>query len=264
MPEGHTIHRAARDQRPHLRGKVLAVSSPQGRFALGAERIDGVRCKDVEAFGKHLLYPFTGDRHLHVHLGMFGKIRARTGAAGEPVGLVRVRLEAPGPYTVDINGPTACEVLDGEARARLLARLGPDPLRADAEPERAWERIRRSRTTLGQLLMDQSVVAGIGNIYRAELLWRARLHPRLPGRELEREAWEALWADTVRWLEVGVETGMIVTVEGHRPNSRRDRSRFNIYKKPACPRCGTPTTTFTLATRKVYCCERCAPPPGDR
>ena len=178
-----------------------------------------------------------------------------------------MRLEAGGTgregYTVDINGPTACEVLDAEGRARLLARLGPDPLRADADPERAWERIARSRTALGQMLMDQSVVAGIGNIYRAELLWRARLHPRLPGRELEREAWEALWADTVRWLEVGVETGMIVTVENHRPNSRRDRGRFNIYKKPACPRCGTATTTFDLATRKVYCCERCAPPPGD-
>lgn len=261
MPEGHTIHRAARDQRPHLRGKVLQVSSPQGRFALGAERIDGARCKDVEAYGKHLLYPFTQDRHLHVHLGMYGKVRARKGAAGEPVGLVRVRLEAPGPYTVDINGPTACEVLDGEERARLLARLGPDPLRADAEPERAWERIHKSRTALGQLLMDQSVVAGIGNIYRAELLWRARLHPRLPGRELERSAWEALWAETKHWLEVGVDTGMIITVEGAHPRGYRDRSRFNIYKKPKCPRCGTAVTTFTLAGRKVYCCDDCAPPP---
>ena len=260
MPEGHTIHRAARDQRPHLKGKVLSVSSPQGRFAEGAEGIDGARCRDVEAWGKHLLYPFTGGRHLHVHLGLYGRVRTHEGGAPEPQGAVRVRLEAPG-YTVDINGPTACEVLDGEARARLLARLGPDPLRADAEPERAWERISRSRTALGQMLMDQSVVAGIGNIYRAELLWRARLHPRLPGRELERPAWEALWAETVRWLRVGVETGLIVTVEGHRPNSRRDRSRFNIYKKPSCPRCGTPTNTFTLAARKVYCCEHCAPPP---
>ncbi len=265
MPEGHTIHRAARDQRPHLKGKVLRVSSPQGRFALGAERIDGVRCTDVEAFGKHLLYEFEGDRRLHVHLGMFGKVRAREGAAGEPVGAVRVRLEAPGTgpegYTVDINGPAACEVLDGEERARLLARLGPDPLRADADPERAWERISKSRTALGQLLMDQSVVAGVGNIYRAELLWRARLHPRLPGRELGREAWEALWAETQRWLEVGVEAGMIITAEDAHPKGRRDRRRFNIYKKLKCPRCGAPTTQFMLAARKVYCCERCAPPP---
>ncbi len=260
MPEGHTIHRAAQDQRPHLKGRTLAVSSPQGRFAEGAEALDGARCRDVEAFGKHLLYPFAGGRHLHLHLGMYGRIRTYGGGAPEPVGAVRVRLEAPG-YTVDVSGPAACEVLDAGGRTALLARLGPDPLRADAEPDRAWERIARSRSALGQLLMDQSVVAGIGNIYRAELLWRARLHPRLPGRELLRPAWEALWADTVRWLQVGVDTGMIVTVEHHRPNSRRDRSRFNIYKKPDCPRCGAPTTTFVLATRKVYCCEHCAPPP---
>ncbi len=259
MPEGHSIHHAARSQRPFLKGQELRVSSPQGRFVEGAERLDGRRCRDVEAWGKHLLYPFTGGLHLHVHLGMYGRIRESRGAP-EPVGAVRVRLEAPD-RTVDISGPAACEVLDKAGRETLLARLGPDPLRRDAEPDRAWERIARSRVALGQMLMDQSVVAGIGNIYRAELLWRARLHPRLPGRELERPAWEALWADTVRWMEIGADTGLIVTVEGHRPNSRRDRSRFNIYKKPSCPRCGTPTATFTLATRKVYCCEHCAPPP---
>lgn len=261
MPEGHSIHHAARAQRPHLKGQALAVSSPQGRFVEGAERLDGARCKEVEGWGKHLLYAFTGGRWLHLHLGMYGRIREHAGGAPEPRGAVRVRLEAPG-YVVDISGPAACEVLDKGGRAALLARLGPDPIRADAEPERAWERIARSRVALGQLLMEQSVVAGIGNIYRAELLWRARLHPRRPGRELARPAWEALWADTVRWMEIGADTGLIVTVEGHRPNGRRDRSRFNIYKKPACPRCGTPTTTFTLAARKLYCCEVCAPPPS--
>lgn len=261
MPEGHSIHHAARKQRPWLKGRILAVSSPQGRFIEGAERLDGRKCKDVEAFGKHLLYPFVGGLSLHLHLGMYGRIRERNGPTREPVGQVRVRLET-GEHTVDVSGPAACEVLDGPGRKALLARLGPDPLRRDADPERAWARISASRTALGQLLMDQSAVAGIGNIYRAELLWRARLHPRLPGRELARSAWEALWADTVRWMEVGADTGLIVTVEGHRPNSRRDRSRFNIYKRAACPRCGTPTTTFMLAARKVYCCEHCAPPPA--
>ena len=261
MPEGHSIQHAARSQRPFLKGRELRVSSPQGRFIEGAERLDGRKCKDVEAWGKHLLYPFIGGLHLHVHLGMYGRIREHAHAV-EPLGAVRVRLEAPD-RVVDISGPAACEVLDKVGREALLARLGPDPLRRDAEPERAWKRIARSRVALGQMLMDQSVVAGIGNIYRAELLWRARLHPRLPGRELEHSAWEALWADTVRWMEIGADTGLIVTVENHRPNSRRDRSRFNIYKKPTCPRCGTPTTTFTLATRKVYCCEVCAPPPSD-
>ena len=260
MPEGHSIHRAARDLRPHLKGRVVAVSSPQGRFLDGAEGLDGRRCRAVEAYGKHLLQSFVGGLDLHLHLGMFGRVRTYARGAPEPVGAVRVRLQADG-FTVDVSGPAACEVLDRGGRAALLARLGPDPLRPDAEPDRAWERISRSRAALGQLLMDQSVVAGIGNIYRAELLWRARLHPRLPGRDLTRPAWEALWADAVRWMEVGADTGRIVTVEDDRPAGRRGRSRFNIYKTRACPRCGAPPVTFVLAARKVYCCERCAPPP---
>lgn len=157
MPEGHSIHHAARSQRPVLKGRKLAVSSPQGRFVEGAERLDGRTCRDVEAWGKHLLYPFAGGLHLHVHLGMYGRIREHEGAP-EPQGAVRVRLEAPSPgggvRTVDISGPAACEVLDEAAREALLVRLGPDPLRRDAEPERAWERIARSRVALGQLLMD--------------------------------------------------------------------------------------------------------------
>lgn len=259
MPEGHTIHRAARDQRPHLKGRVLAVSSPQGRFLEGASQLDGKRCRDVEAFGKHLLYPFTGGLNLHLHLGLYGKVRTAEGQAPEPRGLVRVRLEAPD-YTVDVNGPAACEVLDAAGRKRLLARLGPDPLRTDADPDRAWTRITKSRTALGVLLMDQSVIAGVGNIYRSELLWRAELHPRLPGHDLSRPAFDAIWADTQRLMEIGVETGLIITVDGATPKTPRAR-RFNIYKRKTCPRCGGPVTVMTLAGRKAYACEHDAPPP---
>ena len=214
----------------------------------------------MEAFGKHLLYRFAGSDWLHLHLGLYGRFRTYAGDVPEPRGLVRVRLEAPD-HTVDVSGPATCEVLDRGARTALLARLGPDPIRRDAEPEQAWERISRSRTELGRLLMDQSVVAGIGNIYRAEFLWRARLHPRLAGRDLSRPAWGALWADAVRWMRIGAETGLITTVDGVKPTGRRSRTRFNIYKKPECPRCGAPTSVFELASRRVYCCEVCAPPP---
>lgn len=264
MPEGHTLHRAADEQRPHFAGRRPTASSPQGRFAEGAASIDGALCRDVEAFGKHLLYPFEGpegeDRHLHIHLGLFGRIRQHRGELPEPRGLVRVRLAVPG-YAVDISGPTACEVLDEAERARLLARLGPDPLRDDAKPAKAWAKIAKSRTAIGTLLMDQSVVAGIGNIYRAEFLWLARVHPKLPGKDLPKRKWNAIWADAVKWMRIGVETGLIITTEGPTPKSRRSRRRFNIYKRAECPRCGTPTTTFMLAARKVYCCEVCAPPP---
>ena len=262
MPEGHTIHRAARDQRPHLVGRALGVSSPQGRFVHGAERLDGRACEAVEAYGKHLLYGFAGGDALHLHLGLYGKFHAHAGAPPEPRGAVRVRLEAPG-YTVDCNGPAACEVLDAPAHAALLARLGPDVLRADAEPERAWARIHRTRTGIGALLMDQSVLSGIGNIYRTELLWRARIHPRLPGRDLPRPAFDALWADAVHLLELGVERNAIVTREGAGAGKGRYRARVNIMGKATCPRCEGPVRRLEIAGRRAFACERCAPPPGD-
>lgn len=262
MPEGHTIHRAARDQRPHLAGRRLSVSSPQGRFALGAERLDGLTCLSVEAYGKHLLYGFEGDLALHLHLGLYGRFHLHAGPAPEPRGAVRVRL-ASLDFTVDCNGPAACEVLDAPERGRLLARIGPDVLRADADPERAWARIHTTHTGIGALLMDQSVLSGIGNIYRTELLWRARLHPLLRGRDLPRAAFDALWADARRLLEIGVETNAIVTVEGGVRAARRPfRDRVEIMRKADCPRCGGSVRELDIAGRRAFVCEHCAPPPA--
>ena len=267
MPEGHTLHRAARDQRPHLVGCALRVSSPQGRFLAGAERLDGRVCESVEAYGKHLLYGFAdaedgeGPLALHLHLGLFGKFLLHKGGAPEPVGEVRVRLEAPG-FTVDCNGPAACEVLDAAGRARLLARLGPDLLRPDADRELAWARISRSRTGIGALLMDQSVVGGIGNIYRTELLWRGRIHPLTPGRDLTRDQFDALWDDAAALLRTGVELGAIVTREGAAPSTRRYRERVNIMGKSVCPRCDGPVARLEIAKRRAFVCETCQPPPA--
>ncbi|MBE7216951.1 MAG: Fpg/Nei family DNA glycosylase [Caulobacteraceae bacterium] len=260
MPEGHALHRAARDQRPCLAGQALGVSSPQGRFALGAERLDGRRCEDVQAYGKHLLYAFEGELALHLHLGLYGRFRTYADAAPEPRGQVRVRLQAPG-CTVDCSGPAACEVLEPAECARLLARIGPDVLRTDADPELAWARIGRSRTGIGALLMDQSVMSGIGNIYRTELLWRARIHPLTPGRALTRAQFEALWADAVHLLRLGVETGAIVTREGAGPSRRRYRERVNIMAKETCPRCDGPIERLTIAGRRAFACPHCQPPP---
>ena len=234
MPEGHTLHRAARDQRPHLVGHALALSSPQGRFVEGAERLDGRVCEGVEAFGKHLLYALAGELSLHLHLGLYGRFRTYEGAAPEPRGQVRVRLEAPG-YTVDCSGPAACEVLEPPERARLLARIGPDVLRPDADPELAWARIHKTRTGIGALLMDQSVMSGVGNIYRTELLWCQRIHPLVPGREITRAQFDALWADAVHLLKIGVETGAIVTREGARRSTRLYRERCEHHGQGDLP-----------------------------
>ncbi len=258
MPEGHTIHRAARDQRPMLVRQRLAVSSPQGRFADGAAQLDGQCCTGIDAYGKHLLYRFEGGDALHIHLGLFGKFRTHKVPAPEPRGEVRVRMIS-GSHVVDINGPNCCEVLDPADAVRLTARIGPDVLRADADPERAWARISKSRTPVGQLLMDQSVLAGIGNIYRSEILWRQRLDPRTPGKAVPREAFDRIWADAVTLLQLGVDKNAIITVDTVKSAHSKYRERVNIFNKPECPACAGPIERYQLATRRVFACPTCQP-----
>ena len=259
MPEGHTIHRAARDQRPMLVGKVLDVSSPQGRFMEGAARLDGRRCTAIDAYGKHLLYRFD-DLSLHIHLGLFGRIRRVKRPAAEPRGAVRVRLMSDS-HVVDINGPNSCEVLDPAEALALVDRIGPDVLRPDADRERAWARISRSRTSVGQLVMDQSVMAGIGNIYRSEILWRQRIHPDTPGQRLPREAFDRIWDDAVALLTLGVKTNAIITVDGGKKSKMRYGERVNIFAKEACPACAGTITAYEIAGRRAFACEACQPRP---
>lgn len=261
MPEGHTIHRAARDHRRMLAGQVLGVRSPQGRFSAGAAVLDGRKCTDVEAYGKHLLYRFSGDDTLHVHLGLFGRIRKAAQPAGEPRGAVRVRLES-GTHVVDINGPTICELLDPPGVEALLKRIGPDALRPDADPDRAFARIAKSRAPIGRLIMDQSVMAGIGNIYRTEILWRQGIHPQTPGRAVSRDAFDAIWTDTVDLLALGVKKNAIITVNGGTASRTRYRERVNIFGKETCPSCAASVQRFEIDGRRAFVCETCQPPPA--
>jgi endonuclease VIII len=260
MPEGHTLHRAARDQRPMLAGNQLAVSSPQGRFADGAARLDGRRCDGVEAYGKHLIYRFEGGETLHIHLGLYGQFRTAPTPAPEPRGAVRVRMVSDS-HVVDINGPNTCEVLDGAGLDELTARIGPDVLREDDDPDRAFARIAKSRTSIGTLIMDQSVMAGVGNIYRSEILWRQRLHPDVPGVALGRAAFDRLWADAVHLLRLGVEHDAIITNEAADAATSRYGERVNIFEKDRCPACAGAIRRFEIAGRRAFVCEACQPPP---
>lgn len=261
MPEGHTLHRAAHDQSPMLAGQQLQVSSPQGRFAAGAALLDGIQCIAVEAYGKHLLYHFANQRALHIHLGLFGRFRAAKLPAREPRGAVRVRMLS-STHVVDINGPNTCEVLELPQLETLLARIGPDLLRSDADVERAWVSIHKSRVAIGQLLMDQSVVAGIGNIYRSEILWRQKVHPKTPGNQITRVVFDRLWNDAVRLLEIGVNNNAIITVDGVRKSRSKYGERVNIVGKSVCPACAADIQTFMLATRRVFVCVNCQPLQG--
>lgn len=258
MPEGHTIHRAARDHHKKLAGQRLKVFSPQGRFEAGAKILTGKRCRSVEALGKHLLYWFETDDVLHIHLGLFGRIRNRKLPLKEPVGAVRVRLVGRGDC-IDINGPTICEVIGAEETEALFDRIGPDVLRADAEPKKAYERINKSRVSIGQLLMDQSVIAGIGNIYRTEILWRQGIHPLTPGKMIDEVTFNLIWEDARTLLALGVKHNAIITVENKKPGRGKYRERVNIFNKMRCPKCKKKIENLEIAGRKAYLCIRCQP-----
>ena len=275
MPEGHTIHRLAARHRALFAGRVVAVASPQGRFAAGAALLDRRTLVDTEAYGKHLLHHFDDDRTLHVHLGLYGGFTDGPAPAPEPVGQVRLRLTTD-LHWLDLRGPTACELFTPGEVAALRGRLGADPLRDDADPAAAYARIGRSTTPLAALLLDQSIVAGAGLVYVTEVLFRAGIPPTRPGRELAAHAWTALWEDLRALMLEGVARGRIDTVHTqHTPEAMRRAPRVDrhggevyVYRRAAqpCLVCGTPVRRAGLAGRNSYWCPTCQPDtvPGQR
>ncbi len=320
MPEGHSIHRIALQFRRNFVGHLCDASSPQGRFAAGAEDLDGRMLLASSAVGKHLLLGFEGDRTLHVHLGLYGAwdfagevssdptFRSANGRMGQtnqhgttvddvagyrpgaldeateaqlaaaqdlkgernlkvaaprrtrlrmsesetegeqtdelaefpapPVGAVRLRLFT-GTAVADLRGPTACEVFDPQQVEKLIAKLGPDPMHdaGKGAEDRFVARVMKSATPIGLQLMDQSVVAGIGNVYRAELLFRARLNPHAPGKTVPERTLRKLWRDWAHLLAIGVETGQMMTrddletEEDYRRAMRSRDARHYVYKR---------------------------------
>lgn len=279
MPEGHTVHRLAAAFREHFAGRHVDATSPQGRFAEGAALLDGRKLQDAEAHGKQMFLRFSGRLWLRVHLGLYGMWRfhgpglARLGRrtrAGpdpdvfppEPKGAVRLRLATP-THVADLSGPTACEILNGAEKTAFMAKLGEDPLREDADPARAFAKLHASRASIGQLLMRQDIIAGIGNIYRAEILFRARLNPHDPGTRIDRRVFASLWADLVRLMRDGVRTGLITTTEARdrgaeTPSRRREFAKYVAYRAgQECRRCGATIVAEPMAGRTLYWCPGC-------
>ena len=183
----------------------------------------------------------------------------------DPIGAVRVRLLTE-VTCADLRGPTACDVLVAEEVQAVIARLGPDPLvdRGRAAADRFTQTVLRKPTPIALLLMDQSVVSGIGNVYRAELLFRARLNPHAPGRQVPEETVRALWKDWSTLLRIGVETGQMLTMDGLRGAAleralahRSDRHWVYHRTGEPCRVCGTPILMEELGGRKLYWCPVC-------
>ena len=270
MPEGHTLHRIARDLHAAFAGRTVSVTSPQGRFAAGAARVDDHELVEARAHGKHLFIEFAGEQVLHVHLGLIGTFTIDEVAyAGERpvIGQVRCRIASDG-HVADLRGPMICTLITPEEEDLVHAKLGPDPLRDD-DGDPAWERIDRSRKSVAALLMEQQVLAGIGNVYRCEVLFRQRINPMTTGQRLKRRSWELIWADLRRLLPLGVATGRIVTVaeqveeveaavaKGEGPHL--DERTSYVYKRTGqeCLRCGSRIRAADVAGRTLYWCGNC-------
>lgn len=327
MPEGHSVHRIARQFDRNFIGRPVAASSPQGRFAEGAAVLDGRTPTRVRAVGKQMFMEFDEDVWLRVHLGIYGAwdfageilldptIASANGRMGQTnqrgtdpvfddagenslasigaprkargavrmseqtqglaaseaewppavVGQVRLRLLT-AQTCADLRGPTACQLQSADEMLATVAALGPDPLvddLADGE-ERFVAAVRKKGTSIGQLLMDQKVVSGIGNVYRAEMLFRANLNPHTPGRDVAEEVVRALWRDWVVLLGIGVETGQMMTMDGldaeayRRAMASRD-DRHWVYRRAGlpCRVCGTEIVLEEMSARKLYWCPRC-------
>ncbi|HWJ82221.1 MAG TPA: DNA-formamidopyrimidine glycosylase family protein [Nocardioides sp.] len=272
MPEGHTLHRLAARLAEVFGDRVVRVGSPQGRFADGAARVDGTRLVGAESWGKHLFLELEHELYVHVHLGLYGTFDVTTLEPGTavppPVGQVRLRIMTDTAYA-DLRGATTCELVTAAQRDAVVARSGPDPLRPDADPDLAWARISRSASPIGTLLMDQTVLAGVGNVYRAELLFRHRIHPLRPGRTLRAGQWRAMWSDLVELMEDGVRTGRIDTVRPeHTPEAMGRPPRVDdhggevyVYRRSGqpCHVCASAVRTEVLGGRNLFWCPRCQP-----
>lgn len=241
MPEGHLVHRYAREHTDLLGGRVVSASSPQGR--LDVSGLDGRRLAGVEGLGKHLLYHLEGAPAVHVHLGMRGIFLRYDDPTTPPRPATRLRL-ATADAAVDLIAPMVCEPLDASRLDGLRSSLGPDPLRPDADRDDAVRRLVRHRSTVGAAILDQAVWSGLGNAWRAELLYLARTSPRA---RVDEQGAGRLWDLAVRHLALGRDAGQVVS-DPAAPDERW------VYKRTTCRGCGAPVVTGSVGGRTTYAC----------
>ncbi len=261
-------HRLAGELADLFGGRPVRASSPQGRFTEAADLLDGTVMTGAEAVGKHLFVAFEGERVVWIHLGLIGRLQFLPDGPPPNPATLRLRIAADG-RAADLRGPQWCRLITPEENEAVRAASGPDPLRPDADPERAWARIRRSRKPIGALLMEQSIFAGVGNIYRAEVLFRHGLDPQRPGVDLDRAVFDSLWRDLVMLMPLGVRDARIDTVEpAHEPGAMGRPPRVDhhggevyVYRRAgeACHVCGTPIARADFYGRSLYWCPSCQP-----
>ena len=264
MPEGNTIHRLARAHTRDFAGRRIAVSSPQGRFAREARRLDGRRFLRADAYGKHLFHHWSGGLVVHVHLGhgrmVLPPSRSDPDAAAD-------RPDAPGDAGARAGSHRAADVRGDSrfARRRPARAAGHGSAARGLRPRARVGGAARGgrRRTVGDALLDQRVLAGVGNIYRNEALFLAGIHPLRPSGGLTAAEWERLWRATRRLMRRGVtqsETRTVVAAEPPHPLAGRGaEDDFYVYQQEACRRCASPIDEFPLSARRMFACPRCQP-----
>ncbi|CAJ1371065.1 unnamed protein product [Effrenium voratum] len=270
MVEGNGVWRAAAKLRLLLLRRRLRATSPNGSFA-AATRVDGAVLAAVEAIGKSLFLHFEsreGPLTVQLHFGMSGGFplfrRSEDPGARKTS---RLRLECKETEVVGYMSGIRCRLLTAKEFGQVQRSLGPDPLRLDSDPRRAWRAMQATGRGVGLALMDQAVLAGVGNIYRAEVLHRLKLHPLRPACSLSsQEVWR-LWQECAMLLQLGARSGGLVTVldaEWERlkgdGKSREARKRRWVYFRKSCLSCGGPVRCWTLGGRICFACEACQPP----
>jgi endonuclease VIII len=265
MPEGDTIHRIAASLAPRLTGKMLERVTTQGLV----RDVAGSTVTSVAAHGKHLVIELDTGAYLRAHLGMNGRFRAYDRAAGEALlgrmspGRASLALVTDDAVYVWIGAPTIeishrRKPLHGNA----VAALGPDVLADDFDGRIAAERAAaHGSRTIADVLLDQRIVAGIGNIYKSEALFAAGIDPRARVAGLDAAALEAIYAAAHRLMKasIGVRPG------GMPQNAAvRNAARHAVYSRTGqpCPRCGTPIGCYQLGDppRWTWSCPSCQPP----
>lgn len=260
MVEGHQCHRVGHFHRQKLVGKRFSCTSPNGRFSEGASAINNRTLTKIEVHGKNLFY-FFEEVVVHIHFGMSGRFALfETEGSSKKVPEVKptTRLEMRGHGLLAHLSAMTVQHGPLSLYSEKVEKLGEDPIRDDAHADEAWEKIRNSRKSIGFLLMDQAVIAGVGNIYRAEILYKAGVHPEQPGNTLTREMFDMIWFHSKDLLERGVQTGSILTVD-ESENLPPPWTRRYIYNQTMCGRCGDQIKSWDIASRRAYACPTCQP-----
>jgi endonuclease VIII len=249
VPEGDAIHRAARRLQP-LVGEKVEVETPHPRAAATgvAEQLDGRRLEGVEAVGKNLLLSFEGGLVLRSHLRMSGRwtVRAR-GATGR--GRPWLVLRGGAREAVLWNGPVL------ELNKRAVRGLGPDILASPPDFDRMVANIRRGHRgrAIGETLLDQRLVAGIGNVWKTEALWLARVSPWRAAEDVTDEELRSVLGAAAELMRRSLESG------------RERRAIYRAAGRP-CPRCQTAIESWGQGddNRTAYWCPDCQPGPDPK